>query len=198
VTLVAFYTPHDFGAALVSHSTICTTIHFHGDFGQIGQLSRDGIPPSVLFVPASRCELFLDVLNKTATTFRDIHHCWQVYSELIVPISLSSPIWLRFRDRSFFFSASVLDLGIFSRGARLLSTDAMPAALCRVFLDGRRWDWPADVLSAMTTKFVDSVYLLQVRIQLPDVCDPTLSVFRKFPRSFESIFCVESVEPFVR
>lgn len=193
--LVAFYKQTILGPAWFVVQPICMTIVFTIVFGQVAQLSTDGLPQFLFyFCGITLWSYFAESFNKTATVFRDNAQLFgKVYfPRVIVPISIVISNLVRFTIQFLMFGMVVAYYhqqdAIHPQASILLfpvviATMAMLGLACGM------------LFSAMTTKYRDLVFLLQFGVQLLMYLTPVIYPFSVVPDSIRAILWLNPLTP---
>jgi len=193
--LVAFYKQTILGPLWFLIQPICTTIIFMVIFGQIAKLSTDGIPPFAFYLCGiALWNYFSECFNKTATTFRDNASLFgKVYfPRIIVPISIVVSNLVRFAIQFSLFG--VVWIWYFSEG-QIAPQPTLLLLPFVVFLMAALGLAGGMLLSAMTTKYRDLIYLLQFGIQLLMYATPVIYPFSEVPDRLKVILSWNPLSP---
>ncbi len=175
--LISFYKQTILGPAWFFIQPICMTFVFTIIFGQVAQLSTDGLPQFLFYLCGiTLWNYFSECFNKTATIFRDNAPLFgKVYfPRIIVPISIVISNLIRFAIQ---FSLFVMvALWYYLQG--LIDPQPTIALFPIVIATMATLGLAAGMLfSAMTTKYRDLVFLLQFGVQLLMFASPVIYPF---------------------
>ena len=165
--IVSFYKQTILGPLWFFIQPIFTTIVFVYIFGNLAGISTDGLPsPLFYMVGITAWNYFAECLNKTSTVFRDNAHIFgKVYfPRIVMPISIVISNLMR-------FGIQVLLLIVVYLYYRLTGVDLsldfhillFPLFVILMAMQGLGFGM---LVSAMTTKYRDLIFLLTFGIQL--------------------------------
>ena len=165
--IVSFYKQTILGPLWFFIQPIFTTIVFVYIFGNLAGISTDGLPsPLFYLIGITAWNYFAECLNKTSTVFRDNAHIFgKVYfPRIIMPISIVISNLMR-------FGIQVLLLIVVYLYYRLTGADLIidfhillfPLFVILMAMQGLGFGM---LVSAMTTKYRDLIFLLTFGIQL--------------------------------
>lgn len=164
---------------------LLTTLTFMLVFGTIAGISTDGIPMMVYYMSGITIwNYFAECLNKTATVFRDNSPIFgKVYfPRLVMPLSIVVSNLVRLGIQLLLF---VLIWGYY-----LIQSDSLKPNLFLllipylIFLMGVLGLGLGMLISALTTKYRDLVFLLSFGIQLLMYATPVIYSLNKLPAKF--------------
>lgn len=163
-----------------------TTIVFTVVFGNIAGISTDGIPPMLFYLAGvTNWNYFAECLNKTATTFKDNQSIFgKVYfPRLVVPISIVTSNLLKYGIQlimflGFYFYFLVKSTAIQPNAYALLFP------LIVVLLAGLGLGFGL-LITSMTTKYRDLVFLLQFGVQLAMYATPVIYPLSEIPAQYQ-------------
>lgn len=163
-----------------------TTIIFTVIFGRLAGISTDGIPPMLFYLAGiTNWNYFADSLNKTATTFKDNQNIFgKVYfPRLVVPLSIVTSNLLKY------FIQLVLFFGfyvyfILNGTAAQINAYALLFPLLVVILAGLGLGFGL-LVTSMTTKYRDLVFLLQFGVQLFMYATPVIYPLSVVPEQYQ-------------
>ncbi len=193
--IVAFYKQTILGPIWFLIQPICTTIIFMVIFGQIARLSTDGIPQFAFYLSGiALWNYFSDCFNKTAMTFRDNATLFgKVYfPRIIVPLSIVISNLVRFAIQFSLFGAVwvwYISSGEITAHATILYFPLVVLTMATLGLSGGM------LLSAMTTKYRDLVFLMQFGVQLLLYATPVIYPFSEVPDHLKAILGWNPLNP---
>lgn len=165
-----------------------TTIMFTIVFGNLAGISTDGIPPMLFYLAGiTNWNYFAECLNKTSTTFRDNQNLFgKVYfPRLVVPLSIVVSNLVRYGIQMILFLVFYLYFlwqgkGIAPNSAALL----FPFLV--LLLAGLGLGFGL-IITALTTKYRDLVFLVQFGVQLAMYATPVIYPLSKIPAEYQWI-----------
>ena len=162
---------------------LITTITFTIIFGRLAKLSTDGIPHVLFYMSGiTLWTYFADSLNKTSTTFRDNQGVFgKVYfPRLITPLSIVTSGLIKFCIQFFmflciyFYFLTFTDAPI-APNAYILLTPVLVAMMAGLGLGFGM------IITSLTTKYRDLVFLLTFGIQLMMYATPVIYPLSTLP-----------------
>ncbi len=183
---VSFYKQTIFGPLWFFIQPLLTTIMFTFVFGNIAEISTDGLPKPLFYMAGiTAWNYFADCLTKTSTVFKDNASIFgKVYfPRLIMPLSIVVSNLVRFGVQMLLFLAVILyyyfiDANFNITWAILL----FPLIISLMALLGLGTGM---IISAMTTKYRDLAFLVTFGVQLlmyaTTVAYPLSVALEKFP-----------------
>ncbi len=193
--LVAFYKQTILGPLWFVIQPICTTIIFMIIFGQIAKLKTDGIPPFAFYLCGiALWSFFSECFNKTATTFRDNAALFgKVYfPRILVPLSVVLSNLLRFLIQFALFGLVWIWYsadGQIAPHATMLLLPLVVLVMATLGLAGGM------LLSAMSTKYRDLVFLMQFGVQLLMYATPVIYPVSEIPTRLKTILSWNPLSP---
>jgi lipopolysaccharide transport system permease protein len=167
---------------------LLTTITFVIIFGRVAKLSTDGLPMLLFYLAGITIwNYFSETLNKTATVFRDNA---QMFGKVYFP-RLTMPFSIVISNLVRFFIQMALFLTVW--GYYLIQTDAVHPNLMilltpvLVILMGLLALGLGMVISAMTTKYKDLIFLLTFGVQLLMYATPIIYPLSSVPQKYHWI-----------
>lgn len=163
-----------------------TTIVFTIVFGRLAGISTDSIPPMLFYLAGvTNWNYFADCLNKTATTFKDNQNIFgKVYfPRLVVPLSIVTSNMLKYGIQLIMF------LGFYCYFI-LIGTNISPSFAIFLFpllvmiLAGLGLGFGL-LITSMTTKYRDLVFLLQFGVQLAMYATPVIYPLSEIPEHYQ-------------
>ncbi len=193
--LVAFYKQTILGPAWFVIQPICMTIVFTIIFGQVAQLSTDGLPQFLFYLCGiTLWNYFAECFNKTATVFRDNAPLFgKVYfPRVIVPISIVISNLVRFTIQFLMFgivAAWYYQQDAIHPNPTMLLFPVVVLTMALLSLGCGM------LFSALTTKYRDLVFLLQFGVQLLMYATPVIYPFSEVPESIRPILSLNPLTP---
>jgi lipopolysaccharide transport system permease protein len=164
---VSFYKQTVFGPLWFFFHPIATTIIFTFVFGDLARISTDELPQPLFYMAGIVCwNYFSDCLIKTSTVFRDNAGIFgKVYfPRLIVPLSIVVSALSRFGIQFLLFLCTMAVCSFrhqpFDPNGYLLLFPVLVAIMAGMGLGGGM------IISALTTKYRDLVFVLNFGVQL--------------------------------
>ncbi|MBB3204278.1 lipopolysaccharide transport system permease protein [Rhodopirellula rubra] len=193
--VVAFYKQTILGPLWFVIQPICTTIIFTIVFGQIANLSTDGLPQIAFYLCGiTLWNYFSECFNKTATTFRDNAPLFGkvFFPRLIVPLSVVISNLFRFAIQFVLFASVWIYY--------LLRNEVQPHASILYFpivvLTMANLGLAGGLLfSAMTIRYRDLVLFLQFGVQLLLYATPVIYPASQIPSRWKLLLCWNPLTP---
>jgi len=185
--IVAFYKQTILGPAWLAIQPILTALIYMLVFGRIADLSTDGLPQFLFYLAGvTLWNYFAECLGKTATVFRDHSPLFSkvYFPRLIAPVSIVISNLFRFGIQ---FSLFLLVLGWYLwRGevAMNLAVLMLPLVIFNMAMLGLSMGL---IVSALTTKYRDLIFLLQFGIQLLMFATPVIYPASQMPESIRAL-----------
>lgn len=164
---VSFYKQTILGPLWFFIQPIFTTLVFTFVFGNLAQMSTDGLPQILFYLSGiTAWNYFADCLSKTSTVFKDNANIFgKVYfPRLIMPLSIVVSNLVRFGVQFLLLLSLMVYFGI--RGAAFqvtISVLFLPVIILMMALLGLGFGL---IITAMTTKYKDLTFLVTFGIQL--------------------------------
>ena len=167
---------------------LLTTIMFTIVFGKLAGISTDSIPPMLFYLAGiTNWNYFAESLNKTATTFKDNQQIFgKVYfPRLVVPLSVVITNLLKYGIQLLLFVGFYIYF-------ILQGVDVQPNATALLFpflivlLAGLGLGFGL-LITSMTTKYRDLVFLLSFGIQLAMYATPVIYPLSEVPDQYQWI-----------
>ncbi len=164
-----------------------TTITFVVVFGNIAKISTDGVPQVLFYLSGlTLWNYFADCLNKTATVFRDNAGIFgKVYfPRLIIPLSIVVSNLVRFAIQFALFGAIwcwFLYKGNIQPNLYILLTPLLVVSMATMSLG------LGLIITALTTKYRDLVFLLTFGVQLLMYATPIIYPMSALPPKYAFI-----------
>jgi len=167
---------------------LLTTIMFTIIFGKLAGISTDGIPPMLFYLAGiTNWNYFAECLNKTSTTFRDNQNLFgKVYfPRLVVPLSIVLSNLVRYGIQLLLFIAFYIYFLL--QGASIHpNATAFLLPLLVLLLAGLGLGFGL-LITAMTTKYRDLVFLVQFGVQLAMYATPIIYPLSEIPAKYQWI-----------
>lgn len=167
---------------------LLTTIMFTVVFGQLAGISTDGIPPMLFYLAGiTNWNYFAECLNKTSTTFRDNQNLFgKVYfPRLVVPLSIVLSNLVRYAIQMLLFIGFYLYF--WANGTAIApNATALLFPLLVLLLAGLGLGFGL-IITALTTKYRDLVFLVQFGVQLAMYATPVIYPLSKIPADYQWI-----------
>ncbi len=165
--IVAFYKQTILGPAWYFIQPIFTTAVFMFVFGRLAAISTDGLPQPLFYLAGINAwNYFADCLNKTATVFKDNANIFgKVYfPRIIMPLSIVLSNLIRFGIQMLLFIAVFVYYAF--NGASILIDWHLALFPIFVLLMAMQGLGLGMIVSALTTKYRDLIFLLTFGVQL--------------------------------
>lgn len=163
-----------------------TTLVFTIIFGNLAGIPTDGIPPQLFYLAGIvNWNYFSEVLNRTSTTFKDNSAIFgKVYfPRLVVPLSIVTSNLLKYGIQLLLFCA--IYAYFFFNGADIaLNSTILLFPLLILMLGGIGLGFGL-VITSMTTKYRDLVFLVQFGVQLLMYATPVIYPLSQVPEKFQ-------------
>ena len=162
-----------------------TTLIFTVVFGNLAGISTDGIPPVLFYLAGiTNWNYFAECLNKTATTFKDNQNIFgKVYfPRLVVPLSIVVSNLIKYSIQFILF------LGFygyfFAKGTGVsLNSHSLLFPLLVALLAGLGLGLGL-IVTSLTTKYRDLVFLIQFGVQLFMYATPVIYPLSEVPENY--------------
>jgi len=184
--IIAVYKQTILGPLWFFIQPLFTSITFTVIFGNLAGISTDAIPPILFYMAGITCwNYFSESLNKTSTTFKDNQQIFgKVYfARLVVPLSIVLSNLLKFGIQLILFLGFYLYF--LSSGAPIQPTSYLllfPVLI--LILAGLGLGFGL-VVTSLTTKYRDLVFLLQFGIQLAMYATPVIYPLSSVPEKYQ-------------
>jgi lipopolysaccharide transport system permease protein len=165
--IVSFYKQTLLGPLWFFIQPIFTTLVFIYVFGQLAGISTDSLPQPLFYLAGiTAWNYFADCLNKTSTVFRDnIHIFGKVYfPRIIMPLSIIISNLMKFTIQMLLFFV-VYFYYFFSGGIGFFDEKILLFPIFVAFM-GMQGLGLGMIVSALTTKYRDLIFLLTFGVQL--------------------------------
>jgi lipopolysaccharide transport system permease protein len=164
---VSFYKQTILGPIWFFIQPLLTTIMFTIVFGRLGGFSTDGVPQFLFYLAGiTAWNYFADCLTKTATVFKDNANIFgKVYfPRIIMPLSIVVSNLIRFGVQLLLFFVGITFYAL--KGTYFEISWALSLFPLVVILMAAMGLGAGMIISAMTTKYRDLIFLLTFGIQL--------------------------------
>lgn len=155
---------------------VITAIMYTFIFSRIAKISTDGLPPILFYISGTVCwSYFADCFNKTATVFRDNQNIFgKVYfPRLITPLSIVVSGLLKFGIQLLLFIC-ILFFYKYVKGANIHFQMEILLFPLLIVLMGFLSLGFGMIITSLTTKYRDLIFLLQFGIQLLMYATPVI------------------------
>jgi lipopolysaccharide transport system permease protein len=177
---------------------LLTTLMFVLVFHRIARLPTDGVPPMLFYLAGiTGWNYFAECLTKTSTTFRDNQHLFgKVYfPRLVVPLSIVISGFVKFVIQMVMFLAVYLWVAVSGAGPRPMPTLALfPVVI--LLLAGMGLGFGL-VITSLTTKYRDLVFLIQFGVQLAMYATPVIYPLSSVPEHWRLVVAANPMAPLV-
>jgi len=183
---VAMYKQTILGPLWYLIQPLFTTLIFTVVFGNLAGISTDGIPPMLFYLAGiTNWNYFAECLNRTSTTFKDNQQIFgKVYfPRLVVPLSITVSNLIKYGIQF------VLFLGIYAYFF-LSGSDIQPNSTIFLFpllvllLAGLGLGFGL-IVTSLTTKYRDLVFLIQFGVQLFMYATPVIYPLSEVPEKYK-------------
>lgn len=165
---------------------LLTTIMFTVIFGRLAGISTDSIPPMLFYLAGiTNWNYFAESLNKTATTFKDNQNIFgKVYfPRLVVPLSIIITNLLKYGIQLTLFIGFYVYFLIQGVAIQPNAT-ALLFPLLVIILAGLGLGFGL-IVTSMTTKYRDLVFLLSFGVQLAMYATPVIYPLSEIPAQYQ-------------
>lgn len=162
---------------------LLTTITFTIIFGRLAKISTDGIPHILFYMSGITCwTYFADCLNKTSTTFRDNQGVFgKVYfPRLITPLSIVTSGLIKFGIQLFMFLCIYIYFLFFTDTTIAPNPYILLTPILVLMMAGLGLGFGM-IITSLTTKYRDLVFLLTFGIQLMMYATPVIYPLSTLP-----------------
>jgi lipopolysaccharide transport system permease protein len=177
---------------------LLTTLTYTVIFGNIAQLSTDGLPKILFYLSGvTAWNYFADCLTKTSETFvANANIFGKVYfPRLAVPVSIVISNLIRFGIQLFLF------LGFYfyflARGTAIKPTQALWLMPLLILLMAALGLGMGIIVSSMTTRYRDLRYLVQFGVQLLMFSTPVIYPLSKIPDQYRWVMLSNPMTPLI-
>lgn len=166
---------------------IFTALIYTFIFGNIANISTDGLPKILFYMSGSICwNYFADCLNKTSTVFKDNQAIFgKVYfPRLITPLSIIASGLLKFGIQLLLFICFLIFYYFFSDIDIHFNLEILlfPFLIILMGLLGLGFGM---IITSLTTKYRDLVFLLQFGVQLLMYATPVIYPLSSMPEKYK-------------
>jgi lipopolysaccharide transport system permease protein len=195
--IVAFYKQTLLGPLWLAIQPVLTTVVYMLVFGQIAGLSTDGLPQLLFYLSGvTLWNYFAECLSKTATVFRDNAPLFgKVYfPRIIAPVSIVVSSLFRFAIQfSLFLGALVWYLWWGTVSTNWVAL-VFPLVLFDMALIGLSLGM---IVSSLTSKYRDLIFLLQFGVQLLMFATPVIYPASEMSPSVRSVLAWNPLYPLI-
>lgn len=166
---------------------IFTTLIYTFIFGNVANLSTDGLPKILFYMSGTVCwNYFADCLNKTSTVFRDNQNIFgKVYfPRLITPLSIVVSNLLKFGIQLLLFFCFLFFYTHFSNIEIHLNLHILLFPLLIILMGALGLGFGM-IITSLTTKYRDLVFLLQFGVQLLMYATPVIYPLSSMPEKYK-------------
>ena len=177
---------------------LLTTAMFVFIFGRIAQISTDGLPMILFYLAGITIwNYFSETLNKTATVFRDNAQIFgKVYfPRLTMPFSIVISNLVRFGIQFLLFMA--VWTYYFFQNDKIQPNSLVLLTPVLVLLMGLLALGIGMIISALTTKYKDLIFLLTFGVQLLMYATPVIYPLSSLPEKYKWIILANPMSPIV-
>ncbi len=177
---------------------LLTTAMFVFIFGRIAQISTDGLPMILFYMAGITIwNYFSETLNKTATVFRDNAQIFgKVYfPRLTMPFSIVISNLVRFGIQFLLFIA--IWVYYYLQNDQIQPNILILLTPLLVLLMGLLALGLGMIISAMTTKYKDLIFLLTFGVQLLMYATPVIYPLSSLPEKYKWIILANPMSPIV-
>lgn len=177
---------------------VMITIVFTVVFGNIANISTDGLPQVVFYLAGVTCwGYFSDSLSKTSETFTQNSNIFgKVYfPRVIVPLSIIVSNLLKFFVQFILFSAFVLYFWL--SGSGISPNSAVILLPVLIILMGGIGLGMGMIFSSLTTKYRDLRFLLTFGIQLLMYATPVIYPLSTLPEKYRIFILANPITPII-
>ncbi len=185
---VSFYKQTIFGPLWFFIQPIFTTLTYTFVFGSLAKLSTDGLPQPLFYLAGiTAWSYFADCITKTSTVFKDNSNIFgKVYfPRLIIPISIVASNLVRFAIQ--FFLLILVILYYLYSGYHFYITWAVLLLPLLVLLMALLGLGLGLIITALTTKYRDLVFLVTFGIQLLMYSTTVIYPLSSAPTKFKNL-----------
>ncbi len=165
---------------------LLTTITFTVIFGKLAKIGTDGIPHILFYMSGITCwTYFADCLDKTSTTFRDNQGVFgKVYfPRLITPLSIVTSGLIKFGIQFFMFMCIYIYFLFFTDTQIAPNIYILLSPLLVIMIAGLGLGFGM-IITSLTTKYRDLVFLLSFGIQLFMYSTPIIYPLSTLPEKY--------------
>jgi len=184
--IVTFYKQTILGPLWFFIQPLFTTLMFIVIFGRLAGISTDGLPQGLFYMAGILCwNYFSDCLNRTSLTFKDNQHIFgKVYfPRVVVPFSIIISNLVRFGIQFFLFA--IFYIYYLAQGISIhpnIGVLLFPVLI--IIMAGVALGFGM-IISALTTKYKDLVFLVQFGVQLWMYATPIIYPLSAAPEKYK-------------
>ncbi|RMF30982.1 MAG: ABC transporter permease [Bacteroidetes bacterium] len=163
-----------------------TTLIFTVIFGNLAGISTDGIPPMLFYLAGiTNWNYFAECLNKTSTTFRDNQQIFgKVYfARLVMPLSIVLFNLIKYGIQFGLFLLIYLYFAL--KGAPVQPNEYILLFPLLVFMLAGLGLGFGLIITSMTTKYRDLMFLVQFGVQLFMYATPVIYPLSEVPEQYQ-------------
>ncbi len=171
---------------------IFTALIYTFIFGKVANISTDGLPKILFYMSGTICwNYFADCLNKTATVFRDNQNIFgKVYfPRLITPLSIIVSNLLKLGIQLLLFICFLAFYFFFKDVTINFNQEILLFPLLIILLGALGLGFGM-IITSMTTKYRDLVFLLQFGVQLLMYATPVIYPLSSMPEKYKWIIAL--------
>lgn len=188
---VSFYKQTVFGPLWFFIQPVFTTIIYTFVFGKMAAISTEGVPPPLFYLAGTVAwNYFADCLTKTSTVFKDnVNIFGKVYfPRLIMPLSITVSNLVKFAVQLLLFLLVMLWFLIKGEGVHINGyLFLFPVVVLLMALQGLGLGL---IVTALTTKYRDLVFLVTFGIQLAMYATPVIYPLSAAPGKYREIIAL--------
>lgn len=171
---------------------IFTTLVYVFVFGNVAGISTDGTPKILFYLSGvTMWNYFADSFNKVSTTFKDNQQIFGkvFFPRIIVPLAIVSSNLMKFSVQVMLFSMFLIYYLLGTESTIHLNSTAFLFPLLIVIMAGLGLGLGM-IITALTTKYRDLVFLIQFGIQLLMYSTPVIYPLSTMPEKYKLIIQV--------
>jgi len=184
--LIAKYKQTILGPLWYFIQPLFTTLVFTIVFGRLAGIGTDGVPPTLFYLAGiTNWNYFAEVIDRTSTTFRDNGHVFSkvYFPRLVVPLSIVLSGLLKYGIQLIMF------LGFFfyfiAQGAPIQPNAALLLFPFLILMLGGLGLGFGLIITSLTTKYRDLIFLVQFGIQLLMYATPVIYPLSEIPEQYQ-------------
>lgn len=196
---VSYYKQTILGPLWFFLQPILTTLIFVFIFGNIAEISTDGLPHFIFYLSGiTLWNYFSDCLNKTATVFKDNANLMgKVYfPRLILPLSIIASNLIKLGIQFILFICVWLYF-VFSVENTIYPNWYALLFPFLIFITGLQALGFGMIISSMTSKYRDLIFLLSFAIQLWMYATPVIYPLSSIPQKYQWIININPITPVI-
>jgi lipopolysaccharide transport system permease protein len=195
---VTFYKQTILGPLWFLIQPLIMTLMYSFIFGSVAGLSSDGLPRILFYLSGvTAWNYFADCLNKTATTFRDNQHIFgKVYfPRIVTPLSIVLSNLIKFGIQFLLF---LVVLGVqIMQGVDVVQNWTIALVPLLVIMMAGLGMGLGMIITSLTTKYRDLIFLLQFGIQLFMFATPVIYPISSIPAEHQQLMMLNPVSPII-